>query len=184
MNNDKRTYKHYLLRLLYTDIHQYYIKIFYNILHIQNKVAPHSIKGYYDNVAFIWEDKVYWKSKTYPANHSLSRVKIIPHETLHKEMEEYTQGVKDLDKEYKVVERFIVVLTNFCHSSKDIERVLGTTIYQALMTTIPIITKSTISKVIPDEEIEAFKKEHQQYIDMINNRYLENIILSGVHHGN
>lgn len=182
MDNDRRIYKHYLLRLLYADIHQYYTKIFNNILHSQNRVSPHS--KYSSNVALIWKDRVYWKNKTYSANHSLFRVKITPHETLHKEMEEYTQGVKDLDKEYKVVERFIVVLTNFCHSTKDIERVLGTTIYQALLTTLPITTNSTIPKFTPDEEIEAFKKEHQQYIDMINNRYLENIILSGVHHGN
>ena len=97
-------------------------------------------------------------------------------ESLHADADAYIAESKSLEEEIPIVSRFLTIMLNFVKSGSDIKFILGDALYQ-------LVRNSYLDDPEPrtQEELQAFVNRHQQYIDMINQRYVDNILMSNIY---
>lgn len=97
-------------------------------------------------------------------------------ESLHAEADIYIAEFAALKEEIPLVSRFLTIMLNFVRTKSDIKYILGDTLYQQ-------VKNYYVDDPTPrtEEDLHAFVNKHQLYIDMINQRYIDNILMSNVY---
>lgn len=160
--------KNKLLVPLYKPSKVYYKHLLLDIININNKKHYNSKTG-----NLIYKGKIYKSiSNACPA---------LPlHKSLVTEMDKLVENTDKLHRENKVSERFLTILFNFCKSNEDVHKLLGNALHTLCIEYAQLLDEP--SKTI--QEIEEFKNQYQSYIDILNERYIENLILAGAYDKN
>jgi hypothetical protein len=100
-------------------------------------------------------------------------------ESLKDDMESYHNNYMPLKEEHEEAKRFLAILLTFCNHKQDVQDLLGDTVSG--------IAREELDKLIkqPREphELKEFKDKYQDQIDMLQQRYLSNIVMRNVYNG-
>jgi len=162
--------KNSLFHELYEKAALYYRQILSDLIYDNNCLHYDSVN--YGSITYKGKRYKYipFTTYVYRKGHELD-------ETLTERMEKYVEGTEKLQAEGKRSKRFLTILFNFCRSNDDINRLLGDSLHQYCIN----YSRMMYGTSRPIQEIEEFKLQYQNYLDILNERFVENMIMAGIY---
>ena len=167
----RTTVKMSLMQHLYVNVVMYSNKELREIVAENNKLAGEN----YAYGSIKYKDRIYEAER--PEYFEYRFVKTYPpmHIDIEKRMEKYVKIIEDIEKERPIADRFLVILFNFVKHVSELDEILGAT----LSNLIKPRSLNFCDEPNTPQDVQAFKKKFSTYITMLNERYMDNVLMTG-----